>query len=183
MAQNAKSNRTAVALIPDHRTLVWQHARENFFANEKFKKTPLERGAIVGDSAGSRAWCYWTGVWPTYPEMDPNVLYILRIAVEDESFADFEPASEHGIDAVKDSSSVKAIAAVLAKAQAHASEWNMHQVQIWNPTSATVAAIRLLDSTAKVEHREKESITSLQWYGEGSWKDVDWIMNEKFAWC
>ncbi|WPH04633.1 Hypothetical protein R9X50_00752600 [Acrodontium crateriforme] len=183
MAQNAKSNRPAVTLIPDHRTLAWHYAREDFFATEKFKKTSSDRGAIVGDWAGTRAWCYWTGVWPTHAEVDPNILYILRIAVEDESFADFEPASEHGIDAIKDSPSVKAIAAVLAKAQAHASEWNMHQIQIWNPTSATVAAVQLLDSNATVEHREKESITSLRWYGEEDAKDVDWVMKEKFAWC
>lgn len=28
-----------------------------------------------------------------------------------------------------------------------------------------------------------ESIASLMWYGEGSAEEVDWIGNEKYAWC
>lgn len=36
----------------------------------------------------------------------------------------------------------------------------------------------------KVE-REKDSIASLLWYGEGSGKEdtLEWIGNEKYAWC
>lgn len=30
------------------------------------------------------------------------------------------------------------------------------------------------------EERETDSIASLMWYGEG---EVEWVANEKFAWC
>jgi len=112
-----------------------------------------------------------------------NTLHILRLVVEDETFSDFTAASDDGASRVKDSATARAIAAVFGAAQAEAAQWGMHEVQIWNPTSTTLAATRMLDNNATVEHREKESITALNWYGEGSLEDVDWICNEKYGWC
>ena len=93
------------------------------------------------------------------------------------------PHSEGGRRSLQGSQTVKAIAAVLAAAQAEGSQWQMKEVQVWNPNSTTLAAAQLLDPKASVTHRETSSIAALRWYGEGSWEDVDWICNEKYAWC
>lgn len=182
LATTSTLNSSAVALVPDVATVSWHHAREEFVARELFNRHPDIKGAVSGEP-GSRVWCYWTRVWTNPQEEDPNTLHILRLVVEDESFSDFAAASEEYALKTRDSSTAKAVAAVFAAAQSQAAQWDMHLVQIWNPTSTTLAAARLLDDKASVEHREKESITALNWYGEGSWKDVDWIYNEKFGWC
>ncbi|RMY67307.1 hypothetical protein D0863_07878 [Hortaea werneckii] len=180
-------DRMAVALIPDVATLQWHHAREDFVSRETHGGRPDfmdgGRGALVEVKPGVRAWCVWTRVWTNPQEDAPNTLHILRLAVEDESYSDFSPASKEGAQRFAGSDVAKAIAALIAEAQAQARASGMHEVQIWNPTSATLAAARLIDSEATVEEREKESITSLQWYGPGAWKDVDWVCNEKYGWC
>ncbi|KAI7555009.1 hypothetical protein KC331_g142 [Hortaea werneckii] len=179
--------RAAVALVPDVATLHWHHAREDFVSTETHGGRPGfmdgGRGALVEVKPGVRAWCVWTRVWTNPQENAPNTLHILRLAVEDESYSDFSPASEDGAQRFAGSDVARAIAALLSEAQIQAKASGMHEVQIWNPTSATLAAARLIDSGAAVEEREKESITSLQWYGQGSWKDVDWVCNEKYGWC
>nr|POE72312.1 uncharacterized protein CFP56_12188 [Quercus suber] len=182
LSSTAALERTTVALIPDTRVMAWHHARESFVANELYKKTPVDRGAIVGEP-GSRVWCYWMRVWGNPENKTPNTMHIMRLVVEDDKFSDFSPATEDGVAAVKDSKVVEHIAMLLATAQAIASLWDMQEVMIWNPTSATVAAARRCEPGTSVVHREDESITSLLWYGEGRWEDVDWVCNEKYSWC
>jgi GNAT superfamily N-acetyltransferase len=176
----AKSNGSAVALVPNSATVRWHHAREEFVAKELFNRNPIIKGAVAGE-VGSRVWCYWTRVWTNPQEDAGNTLHILRLVVEDETFSDFTAASEDAVSRVKDSATARAIAAVFGAAQAQAAQWGMHGVQIWNPTSTTLAAARMLNENAAVENREKESIAALNWYGEGSWEDVDWICNEKYG--
>lgn len=178
----AKSNGSAVALIPNIATVSWHHAREEFVAKELFNKNPIIKGAVSGE-VGSRVWCYWTRVWTGPNEDAPNTLHILRLVVEDESFADFSAASEADVLKIKDSSTARSIAAVFAAAQTQAAQWDMGEVMLWNPTSTTLAAARMLDAKAVVEHRENESIAAMNWYGDGSWQSVDWICNEKYGWC
>ena len=178
----ANSNGSAVALVPNSATVSWHHAREEFVAKEIFDKNPIIKGAVSGEP-GSRVWCYWTRVWTNPQEDAPNTLHILRLVVEDESFSDCSAASEESVRKVEDSATLRAITAVFGAAQAGAAQWGMHEVQIWNPSSTTFAAARKLDGKAVVEHREKESIAALNWYGEGSWEEVDWICNEKYGWC
>ena len=176
------ANRSAVALVPDYTTMRWHHAREEFVANELFGRHPEVKGAITGEP-GSRVWCYWTRVWKDPQDDEPNTLHILRLASEDESQSDFAAASPDGVEQAKNSSATKAIAALCAAAQTEAALWDMGEIQIWNPNSTVLAAAQLIDPTVKVQHRENDSIPSLLWYGEGSWEHVDWISNEKFAWC
>lgn len=173
----------AVALVPDIATLEWHRARENFVSKELYGRSPTVCGAMVGDTEGQRVWCYWTCIWTNPQEDSPNTMHILRLVVEEETDDNQGPASEHRAKGVANSVIAHKIAALFAAAQSEAKEWDMKEVQIWNPTTLTLAATRLLDPKATVDHREKESITSLQWYGEGSWKDVDWICNEKYGWC
>ena len=172
----------AVALVPDVQTLRWHHAREEFVAQELFHKNPTVKGAVVGEP-GSRVWCIWNRVWTNPQEDAPNTMHILRLVVEDESFSDFAPASQEGATRETNSATARAIAALFAAAQNEAEPFGMKEVSIWNPTSTTLAAAQLLNPKAGVEHRQEESITSLLWYGEGSWENVDWICNEKYGWC
>lgn len=182
LAKSSSSGGPAVALLPDSRTLWWHHAREEFVAKELFDRDPAIKGATTGE-VGSRVWCYWTRVWTNPQEEEPNTLHILRLVFEDDSFSDFAPASVEGAEKSKQSRSAKSVAALCAAAQAEASQWDMKEVQIWNPTSTTLAAAQLLDTKASIEHREAESIASLQWYGDGSWQSIDWVCNEKYGWC
>jgi hypothetical protein len=46
-----------------------------------------------------------------------------------------------------------------------------------------LAAAKKLDESVVVQAREKDSICSLRWYGKGDGQDVQWVCNEKFAWC
>lgn len=176
------SSRTTVALIPDAKVLAWHHARECFVANELLHKSPADRGAIVGEP-GSRVWCYWMRVWGNPQDEAPNTMHIVRMVVEEAAFPDLGPATEEGVASARGSKVVENIATLLATAQTIASLWGMHEVMLWNPTSATLAAVKTLDPKAAVVHRESKSITSLLWYGEGEWSNVDWVCNEKYSWC
>jgi hypothetical protein len=128
-------------------------------------------------------------VWANPSEEDGSTLHILRLVVEDgllggsSSDYDFGLATENGIAGVQDSEAVAAVAALFAAARSEASEWEMEAVEFWNPNSIALAAARKLDADAKVHEREKTSICSLRWYGEGSGEDVEWVCNEKFGWC
>lgn len=176
-------DRTAVAILPDHRTVLWHHARDDFNAMEIYGKSPSVKGVMVGDKPGHRVWMYFTRVWTNPQEEAPNTLHILRLVVEDETLSDFSPATPAAANKLRDADVVRSIAACFRVAQSEAAHWDMKEVTIWNPTSATLAAAQTLDPSVAVVHRESESIASLQWYGSGSVKDVDWVCNEKYEWC
>ncbi|KAF2094681.1 hypothetical protein NA57DRAFT_25387, partial [Rhizodiscina lignyota] len=174
------SQKTTFALIPDKETINWMHSRENFVCGELYQRSPEVKGAIVGSEQGKRAWCYWVRM--NYNEeigkVEENVLYILRLVVE--PAIDGTPEGE------------KAVAALLKEAQKEAGKWNMEVVSAWNPSEQTVRAASSVTGKdikdVKIVDRESESITSLRWYGEMGKgqkpKDVvEWIANEKFAWC
>jgi len=179
-------NKTFVALIPDHATISWHHAREEFVAQELRGKKPLIKGAVVGSEIGKRVWCYWTRVFynPDPSATKENTLHILRLVVEERGFFTWERASA---DADM-SAYIPAIAALLRMAQQEAREWNMEAVELWNPTYATVKAVQSMAPEAQVVHRDSESIASLMWYGERLQEGpvaeyVDWLGNEKYGWC
>lgn len=183
LSKTNSTDRSAVVIVPDYRTIAWHHARDNFVAKELYGKSPSVKGALVGDKAGSRVWMYFTRVWTSSKEESPNTLHILRLVVEDKTLSDFLPASPAATDKLKGTEVVRAIAACFQVAQSEAANWDMKEVIIWNPTSATLAAAQSLDPSAAVVQREHESIASLQWYGSGSHEEVDWVCNEKYAWC
>lgn len=171
---------TAVALVPDVETVQWHHAREEFVGQEVYGKVPQVKGAIVGEEVGKRVWCYWTRVWHNddVGMVKGNTTHILRLVVEDDvlgSQTDGESERHR-----------EAIAALLAFAQREAEEWKTEHVELWSPSASAVAAAQMLDKTAKVIDRASESIASLLWYPgqEGAAADhIEWISNEKYAWC
>ena len=178
------TGRLAVALVPDSQTVTWHFARERFVGNELYGKSPECHGVLVQTDAGHRVWCYWARQWYNNDPNDPkgNTMHIIRLVVDDADYDDTEAANDEGVDSAKDTEIVSAIASLLTAAQAEASQWNIGEVEIWNPTSVTLAACRTIDPSVKVSHRDEESIASLRWYGESA-QNVQWLANEKFGWC
>lgn len=183
MSRLQPSARTTVAIVPDVRHATWHHAREEFVAKEIYGKTPSIKGAMVGEKKGSRVWAYFSRVWANPQEQSPSTLHILRLVIEDDKSSDFAPASVEEARTLRDTDVARAISEIFKVAQSEAARWDLQEVLLWNPTSAALAAAQLINPDARVEQRESDSITSLRWYGSGSWKDVDWICNEKYEWC
>ncbi|KAJ4986686.1 lysine acetyltransferase [Stagonosporopsis vannaccii] len=180
LESRTKGSKTAVALVPDVETVQWHHAREEFVSQEIHGKVPQVKGAIVGDEVGKRVWCYWTRVW--YNEdvvmVKGNTMHILRLVVEDDVLG--------GQAGSMSERHTVAIAALLAFAQREAEEWKTEHVELWSPSATAVAAGQTLDKSTKVIDRDAESIASLLWYPEheGAAADhLEWISNEKYAWC
>lgn len=184
---SAKS-KTNIALLPNIETLTWHHAREEFVMNELKSQYPSQspgiKGAIIGSSPGDRVWCYWTRVWANPNESSGNTLHILRLVVDQESFDDFDPATPEAVAKYgKDDALTRKVASLLQAAQGQAKEWGMQSVQLWNPSGLALAAAKLLEPKAEVTERQKDSIASLMWYGEGDERGVEWVCNEKYGWC
>lgn len=165
-----KSSKAKIAILPDFDHFVWHWAREEFFA----EKLLPERSPPVVKGAGNdqaRVYCAWNRNFGETPE--DNVLYILRWVYDDPT----SPAEEQAM--------IKAMASILRRAQHEAHEWNMSKVEFWNPTPLLQKAMTLVDPKAELVHREKDSIASLRWTGseDGLSEDVEWWLNEKYAWC
>ncbi|KAF9883427.1 hypothetical protein FE257_003468 [Aspergillus nanangensis] len=167
-SQNSPSTKIAIAPSFDHYS--WHWAREEFYAGKLCpgRTPPVIKGA--GEDA-SGVYCAWNRNFGETPE--ENTLYILRWVYDDPTTAEETKAT------------VNAMAAILRRAQLEAHEWNMSTIQFWNPTPLLEKAVALLDPSAKVVHREKTSIACLRWTGadHGLTKDVEWLLNEKYAWC
>ncbi|KAJ5690527.1 hypothetical protein N7462_004919 [Penicillium macrosclerotiorum] len=159
-----------VAILPDFDHFVWHWAREDFFVENKLPNRPLPMVKGAGND-DARVYCTWNRNFAETPE--DNVLYILRWVYDDPT----SPEEEQVL--------VQAMACLLRRAQQEAHEWGLSHVEFWNPTPLLHKAVTLLDPEAQIVHREKSSICSLRWSGEeqGLGKEVDWFLNEKFAWC
>ncbi|KAF5862023.1 hypothetical protein ETB97_012261 [Aspergillus alliaceus] len=163
-----KSPSAKVAVVPDFDHFKWHWAREEYYTRILFKDraSPLIKGA--GDEQ-SKVFCAWNRNFGSTPE--ENTLYILRWVYD-------EPTSPEETE-----KTARAIAAIIKRAQLEAHAWNMSKVQFWNPTPVLERAIAILDPTARVIHREQDSIACLRWTGAEKAKDVEWFWNEKYAWC
>ncbi|KAJ6102281.1 hypothetical protein N7486_004708 [Penicillium sp. IBT 16267x] len=165
-----KTSGSKIAIVPDFDHFVWHWAREEFFSRNLLphRSPPVIKGT---GNDGARVYCAWNRNFGEEPE--DNVLYILRWVYDDPQSAEEEQAL------------VKAMAAILRRAQREAYEWNMHSVEFWNPTPLLQKAVKILDSDAQLVHREKSSISSLRWTGaqQGLGDDVEWFLNEKYTWC
>jgi hypothetical protein len=183
LTKAAASDKTTVSIVPDVETLSWHHAREEFVANELYSKSPDVKGAIVGTQQGKRVWCVWYRTWNNNDPQNSkgNTMTLLRLVAEGPETCN--PSSDEHAEAIEDSYTSAATASLLVAAQAEASKWHMGTVDVWNPTSATLAAARILDPAVQLVHRDKDSVASLRWYGEGPVQHVVWADNEKYAWC
>ncbi|KAK3352613.1 hypothetical protein B0T25DRAFT_189295 [Lasiosphaeria hispida] len=160
---------TCVALLPDLDVLLWHMMREDFVTKHIFGRTPAVKGAVYGEP-GRRVWAVWTrGYYGGLEQIKGNTLHVLRVVVEDE-----EQSDEYLTEGFR---------AIIQIAQAEATEWRSQDVQMWNPTPRLRSIIE--KSGLEYEHvdRDKDSIASLMWYGEGETSDLDWVANEKYGWC
>ncbi|KAL4923971.1 uncharacterized protein BDV17DRAFT_224361 [Aspergillus undulatus] len=156
-----------VAVVPDFDHYLWHWAREEFYAQRLHsdRDPPMVKGA--GD-VDAKVYCAWNRNFGSTPQ--ENTLYILRWVYD-------EPTSSEETE-----KTIKAMAAIIRRAQLEAHEWNMAKVAFWNPTPLLEKAVALLDPNAKIVHRETDSIASLRWCGNPDEK-VEWLLNEKYAWC
>lgn len=188
--ERVRDRKTHVAIICDEETIQWHHAREEFISQKLHRQPPMVKGAVIGEE-GHRVWAIWTRSYYEVPvpgkHDTENILHILRLVVEDE-----EPASNFSsmtggpsYDEERLQQQTDKLKAILEIAQHEAMEAHMNHVELWNPT----ALVKMLIERTGLEHsrfeREKESVTSLMWYGEGhgTHEEIEWMGNEKYSWC
>ena len=158
------------ALLPDLDQFLWHLMREDFMTKHIFHKTPTVRGASFGEP-GRRIWAVWMrGYYGGLEKIEGNTFHILRFVVEDE-----EACSEDYV--------TEGFRSIIQLAQAEAAEWRSFDIQMWNPSQLLSNAAAKSGLEYKFVDREKDSIASLMWYGAEPTETVDWVANEKFAWC
>ena len=171
-----------VALIPDVKTIQWHHAREEFAGNELLGRDPDIKGAYAKTELGHQVWCIWTRTFGSTEA--GNTLNILRFVIQGDQLlrSDGKEFTRHDASI---QASIQAGAAVLRAAQLEAANWNMNDVQIWNPTPMTILAAKENEPSSQLLHRNEESIASLRWHGADpqDQNKVEWIGNEKYGWC
>ncbi|KAF2157264.1 hypothetical protein K461DRAFT_218985 [Myriangium duriaei CBS 260.36] len=176
----AHQGKSAVAIVPDVDTILWHQAREAFMSNEYYGRTPETCGAFTKTPSGTDIWCLWTRWW--YKPPGRNTLHILRLVVDD---GDYDGSAATFQDTAVNPEISAAIARLLRVARAEASTWEMVDVQLWNPSSATMAAVKQLEPDSMITYRES-SIPSLRWCNRMLSEIADslvWTCNEKYAWC
>lgn len=166
-------NRPRVALLPDMDTYEWHFRREDYIQEHFHSRKPTVRGAVYTCSKG-RVWALWQrvryGGSDGYPVT--NMLHFLRLAVEDEGISDEELG--------------EALRGIFAAANREAGIWECTTVDTWSPSERiqNVVKDRLPGLSAKMVTRKDHNLASLRWFGEGGdAKEVDWVVNEKYAWC
>ncbi|KAH6634894.1 hypothetical protein B0J18DRAFT_33188 [Chaetomium sp. MPI-SDFR-AT-0129] len=163
-------SRTKVAILPELDAMLWHLMREDYMTKAIFGKTPTIRGAVTG-KAGKRVWAIWMrGYYGGLKKPEGNVLHVLRVVVEDP-----EQPEETLADGLR---------AILQIAQHEAAEWRTEDIQIWNPNPKLRSVIDKTGIQYQFVNRDTDSIASLRWYGEKEQtSELDWVANEKFAWC
>ncbi|KAF5678824.1 lysine acetyltransferase [Fusarium heterosporum] len=170
---SSPSSRVRAAVVPDAITLQWHIHRGDFMCKHLFSRTPTVHGALYTppDTPNSRIWAIWTGnFYGMLDKPEKNILRIVRLVIEDET--------------ISDETLTKGIQAIASSAQKTAKEWSCSKVEVWNPQNRVQKAAESIQSLrAKFFVRENNNIASLQWFGEDSNEGIEWIANEKFAWC
>ncbi|KAI9888619.1 MAG: hypothetical protein M1814_006600 [Vezdaea aestivalis] len=191
--RSGSDSKTAVAVLPTIDIITWHHAKEDFVANVLSLGKPRVRGSIVGDQIGRQAWCIWTRSWYRQgpvtsdshkDEVEENALQILRLVVEENVSTKAER--------------IAATASLFFSAQLEAAKWNQDACEVWNVSTEVQTAAETIQklfggqstNVIRLVERHEESIPSLRWYGNNplsdlqgtTWKDIDWIANEKYAW-
>jgi GNAT superfamily N-acetyltransferase len=163
----------SAAVIPDKDTIGWHMNRANFMCNRIFSRTPTIRGALYTppEAPNSRIWASWTcSFYGGLDQPAKNIVRILRLAIEDES--------------ISDEALAKGIEAIAGFAQKEAKEWLCSKVELWNPEERIKRVTENIQSLdVKFVVRENEHLSSMNWFGKDPNQEVEWIANERFAWC
>jgi GNAT superfamily N-acetyltransferase len=178
MSSRASDGKTRVMILPDHTHMLWHHVREEFRCEKLFGKFPKAKGAMAG-KFGSRVWVVWTHKLHGKPDNIEagNTLYILRLVIEKQG--------PEGNVAVKDREEVKEnLKIVVQSAQAEAIKWKLQSVKLWDPSPLTRELVQEMGIRFLDVEREEEGIASVLFNLEGGEEDgLEWLSNEKFAWC
>ncbi|KAL8415250.1 hypothetical protein RB594_006190 [Gaeumannomyces avenae] len=175
-----QTGKAAVALTPTHDALTWHLDREDFMCSRVFPdgRTPAVRGAVYTcPTSGLRLWTVWArNYYGGLQKAEGNTLYLLRVVVEE--------GEEEDADGTPAGSLARGFAGVLALARREAALWRVRDVQLWNPAGAVRRLVEACGVPCEWVAREEDSIASLMWYGEGgAGRAVEWVANDKFAWC
>lgn len=187
MTARASQPKLRMALVPDVDHILWHHSKEEFACEKLFGKVPQVKGAVAGRQ-GCRVWVIWTHRYYGSPHCSGsgNTLYILRLVLEGEAAVSSD-SSEYLdlLNTERRGMQMENLRAIIRKAQAEAAEWQLSSVVMWDPTSLVEALIEKSGVPHRKVEREDESIASLLWFGDGSGKEdmIEWVVNEKFAWC
>ncbi|KAH8651610.1 putative lysine acetyltransferase [Tricladium varicosporioides] len=169
-----ETSKPTVSLLPTTQTIQWHHLREAFMTSKLLpsRPTPTIHGAISSGPVGQRVWILFTRAFygPLDNPKSGNMLYILRLVVEDES-----PTDE----------TAKKLEAVLQIAKREAKEWGLNGVAAWNVNHNVKELLRKAGVQHEEVDREEDSICQLRWYGEekSNMESLEWVANEKFGWC
>ncbi|KAL6872965.1 hypothetical protein J3F83DRAFT_731579 [Trichoderma novae-zelandiae] len=169
---SADAAKIRVAVIPDLDALQWHFYREGFICNAAFGRKPAVHGALyTSPSTGSRVWALFERNHYGGPERpEKNLLSFLRLVIEDESIPDDELS--------------EAVVGIFRVAEKEAKDWKCSKVEIWNPRARVrKAAEAATEFQTTFVVRQDKNLASLNWFGEGSAEDLDWVANERFEWC
>jgi GNAT superfamily N-acetyltransferase len=153
-----------IAIRPNYEHMQWHHAREEFQARALFDKEPYIKG--VEDTATGCA-LIWSRTWGESSQK--NKIHVLHTMV---------PLGADG-------DVVGSIAALLLRAQLEAKTWDMGGgVEIWSPEPTVIEAAQSLagKENVQIKIRDKESVCSLRYIASQD-EEVDWVANERYAWC
>lgn len=170
------SEKTRLAIVADHEHMLWHHAKEEFVFEKIYGRKPELKGVLAG-GRGKRVWAIWTHRLYCPPgslDASRNTLYILRLVIE----------HEYDATSSEDQMEIKAcLEAVIQSAQNEAAEWDLSTAKLWNPSPLVEKLIEWTGIRCDKVERDRDSIASLLWYGDESQDGVEWIANEKYAWC
>lgn len=156
-----------LAILPSLDQIHWHVLRERFVTETLFSTAPTSHGCIYTFPSGHSVYSIWARSFSgTVDQPEKNTLYLLRFVVEER---------------ISDEMLQEALNGIIGQARHQASEWKCGKVEMWNPDERVKKAAQAVGG--KWKSRESDSITSLNWFGEGDKGDVEWLLNEKYAWC
>ena len=170
-------NKVRMMVVPDFKHMMWHHVREDFRCRKLMGKCPKVRGAMAG-KPGSRVWVIWTRKYDGTPDDDEagNTLYILRLMIE--------KLGPEGNVAAGDREEVKEnLRIVIQSAQHEAVEWKLRSVKLWGPSLLVRELVQEMGIDFLDVEREHDGIASLMLNEEVGRDDVEWLANERYAWC
>ncbi|RGB26065.1 hypothetical protein C1646_722115 [Rhizophagus diaphanus] len=152
------STKYKVVSLPTFECYEWTFARSEFYAKVKGFKEPNIWGAKVTNKEDKViGFVFWT-----YNFSD-NTLQILRIRSPDTNTTKL----------------------LIRQAKLYASYYNFKKITVWNPDLKLFTETVIIEGGELIERTK--SLPSLAWYNNksssSSKDDVEWILNEMYAWC
>jgi GNAT superfamily N-acetyltransferase len=171
------SGKLRMVIVPDFKHMMWHHVREDFICRALIGRAPKVMGAMAG-KPGSRVWVIWTHKFDGKPGDDKagNTLYILRLVIE--------KLGPEGNVAAGDREEVKEnLRIVIQSAQNEAVEWKLQGVKMWGPSPLVRELVQEMSIEFLDVEREDDGIASLMLNEDDGKDSLEWLANERYAWC